>query len=68
MTGAAPYTQLNVNNPVSYVLQLVQQDWIAGIISLGAVTGMMTVILVMIYGGQDYSLHLARWLTTKIND
>ena len=32
-------------------MQLIHQDWIAGIISLGAVVGMMTVILVMLYGG-----------------
>lgn len=60
MTGVAPYTLLNVNNPVSYVLQLVQQDWIAGVISLGAVTGMMTVILVMIYGGSRLLFALGR--------
>lgn len=51
LTGIAPYTELNVANPVSYAIQLVGQDWIAGVISLGAITGMMTVILVMLYGG-----------------
>lgn len=51
LTGIAPYHQLNVSDPVSYVMQLVGQDWIAGIIALGAVVGMMTVILVMSYGG-----------------
>lgn len=51
LTGIAPYTKLNVDNPVSFAMQLVHQDWISGIISLGAVIGMMTVILVMLYGG-----------------
>ncbi|RID82419.1 amino acid permease [Peribacillus asahii] len=51
LTGMVSYTQLNVSDPVSFVMQLVHQDWIAGIISLGAVVGMMTVILVMCYGG-----------------
>lgn len=51
LTGIAPYTDLNVNNPVSFAMQLMNQDWIAGIIALGAVAGMMTVILVMLYGG-----------------
>lgn len=51
LTGIVPYTDLNVTDPVSYALQLVNQDWIAGIISLGAVVGMMTVILVMMFGG-----------------
>ncbi|RHW36188.1 amino acid permease [Lysinibacillus yapensis] len=60
ITGIAPYTQLNVSNPVSYVIQLVGQDWIAGIISLGAVTGMMTVILVMLYGSSRLIYAIAR--------
>ncbi|KMY54417.1 amino acid permease [Bacillus sp. FJAT-27231] len=51
LTGMVPYTKLNVSDPVSFVMQLVHQDWIAGVISLGAVVGMMTVILVMSYGG-----------------
>jgi len=60
LTGIAPYTDLNVSNPVSFVIQLVGQDWIAGIISLGAVTGMMTVILVMLYGGSRLIYAIAR--------
>ena len=51
LTGMAPYTHLNVSDPVSFAMQIVHQDWVAGIISLGAVVGMMTVILVMSYGG-----------------
>ncbi|MFJ5764136.1 APC family permease [Lysinibacillus sp. NPDC093210] len=60
LTGMVPYTQLNVSDPVSYVMQLVHQDWIAGIISLGAVVGMMTVILVMSYGGTRLLYALGR--------
>ncbi len=51
LTGIVPYTQLNVSNPVSFALQLINQNWMAGVISLGAVIAMMTVILVMLYGG-----------------
>ena len=60
LTGMVPYTELNVSDPVSYVMQLVHQDWIAGIISLGAVLGMMTVILVMSYGGTRLLYALGR--------
>lgn len=60
LTGMVPYSQLNVSDPVSYVMQLVHQDWIAGIISLGAVVGMMTVILVMSYGGTRLLYALGR--------
>ncbi|GGH87877.1 APA family basic amino acid/polyamine antiporter [Pullulanibacillus pueri] len=51
LTGIAPYTGLNVDNPVTVAMQMVHQDWIAGVISLGAIIGMITVILVMLYGG-----------------
>lgn len=51
LTGMTPYTTLNVSDPVSFAMQLVNQDWAAGVISLGAVIGMITVILVMMYGG-----------------
>ena len=40
-----------LSDPVSFAMQIVHQDWVSGIISLGAVIGMMTVILVMLYGG-----------------
>lgn len=51
LTGIVPYTELNVTNPVSFAMQIVGQDWVAGVISLGAIVGMTTVILVMLYGG-----------------
>lgn len=60
LTGLAPYLKLNVADPVSYAMQLAHQDWIAGIISLGAVVGMMTVILVMTYGGTRVLYALGR--------
>ncbi len=60
LTGIVPYHALNVSDPVSYVMQMVHQDWIAGIISLGAVVGMMTVILVMSYGGTRLLYALGR--------
>ncbi|MFF2449896.1 amino acid permease [Neobacillus sp. NPDC058068] len=60
LTGMVSYTQLNVSDPVSFALQLVHQDWMAGVISLGAVIGMMTVILVMLYGGTRLLYALGR--------
>lgn len=73
LTGMVPFTNLNVSNPVSYAIQLAGQDWIAGIISLGAVTGMMTVILVMLYGGSRLLYAIARdgllpKFMTKLNE
>ncbi|MGM9966150.1 amino acid permease [uncultured Rummeliibacillus sp.] len=60
LTGMVPYTDLNVSNPVSFAMQLVHQDWVSGIISLGAVIGMMTVILVMLYGSTRLTYAFSR--------
>ena len=45
LTGMVKYTKLDVGNPVSYAMQLAHQDWFAGIIALGALIGMFTMIL-----------------------
>lgn len=49
LTGIVPYEMLNVKNPVAFALSYVEQDWVAGFISLGAITGITTVLLVMMY-------------------
>ncbi|KOO43841.1 amino acid permease [Priestia koreensis] len=50
LTGIVPYTELNVKNPVAFALNYINQDWVAGLISVGAITGITTVLLVMLYG------------------
>lgn len=51
MTGVVPFAQFKgVDHPVSLVLQMSRQNWVAGIIDIGAVLGMTTVMLVMLYG------------------
>src|SRR3984893_16363792 len=51
VTGIVPAAQFaNISHPVSYALQVAGQTWVAGFIDLGAVLGMLTVILVMSYG------------------
>ncbi|MGW9103311.1 amino acid permease [Priestia megaterium] len=50
LTGIVPYDQLNVKNPVAFALNYINQDWVAGFISLGAIVGITTVLLVMMYG------------------
>ncbi|WP_461202539.1 amino acid permease [Anoxybacillus sp. TBDG-1] len=49
LTGIVPYDQLGVKNPVAFALNYIHQDWVAGFISLGAITGITTVLLVMLY-------------------
>lgn len=60
LTGIVPYTELNVSDPVSFALQYVGADGIAGIISVGAVTGMTTVLLVMLYGQTRIAYSMSR--------
>jgi basic amino acid/polyamine antiporter, APA family len=50
LTGIVPYTHLDVKNPVAFALNYIHQDWAAGFISLGAIAGITTVLLVMMYG------------------
>jgi APA family basic amino acid/polyamine antiporter len=50
LTGIVPYQKLDVKNPVAFALTYIHQDWVAGFISLGAIIGITTVLLVMIYG------------------
>lgn len=50
LTGIVPYSQLNVAAPVAFAMNFIGQNWFAGLISLGAICGMTTVLLVMLYG------------------
>jgi len=51
VTGIVPSAQFaSISHPVSYALQVAGEKWVAGFIDLGAVLGMLTVILVMAYG------------------
>lgn len=51
LTGITPWQQFaGVAHPVSLSFQQIGANWIAGFIDLGAVIGMVTVILVMSFG------------------
>ncbi|MFC3624543.1 amino acid permease [Vogesella amnigena] len=51
MTGIVPFMQFKgIDHPVSLALQVAKLDWFAGFVDLGAILGMLTVILVMTYG------------------
>ncbi|MGN7450409.1 amino acid permease [Bacillus safensis] len=50
MTGIVPFMNFEgVSHPVSLVLQVAGQNWVAGIVDVGAILGMTTVMLVMLY-------------------
>jgi basic amino acid/polyamine antiporter, APA family len=50
LTGIVPFNMLNVKDPVAFALQFIGQDWAAGFISLGAIVGITTVLIVMMFG------------------
>lgn len=49
MTGAVPYTELNTSEPVAHVLRKLGYNFGSALVGVGAVAGLSTVCLVMIY-------------------
>lgn len=61
VTGTTNYQLLKgIDHPISKVLEVVGQNWIAGFIDLGAILGMTTVLLVMLYGQIRISYAMSR--------
>lgn len=60
LTGMISYTKLNVGAPVALALESVGQNAIAGLISVGAVFGITTVILALIYAQVRLSYAMSR--------
>lgn len=60
LTGMVPYSALNVSSPVAHALLLFNYRFAAGIVALGAVAGLTTVILVMYYGFTRVFLAMTR--------
>lgn len=50
LTGILPYYKLNVPSPVSYSLIQIGLGWAGAIIAIGAIAGLTTVLLAMLYG------------------
>jgi APA family basic amino acid/polyamine antiporter len=50
LTGILPYSELNVASPVSYSLIKIGLGWAGAIVAVGAIAGLTTVLLVMLYG------------------
>jgi APA family basic amino acid/polyamine antiporter len=60
LTGAVPYKLLNVASPISHALLLLGQPVIAGIVGVGAIAGLATVMLVLFYGLSRVFLAMSR--------
>lgn len=50
LTGIVPYAQLDIKDPVAFAIRFIRQDFIAGIISVGAIVTLLTVLISMTYG------------------
>jgi APA family basic amino acid/polyamine antiporter len=50
MTGVVPYRQLNVADPVALVLNVLKMPWASAVVSVGALAGITSVLLVLLLG------------------
>jgi APA family basic amino acid/polyamine antiporter len=50
LTGMVPYKLLNNSAPVAFALQYVGSNWIASIVSVGALCGITSVLLTSLFG------------------
>ena len=50
LTGLVPYADLNVSDPIAKVVDVIGLTWFAILVKIGALTGLTTVILVLLYG------------------
>jgi APA family basic amino acid/polyamine antiporter len=60
MTGILPYGELNDPAPMAKVFSAIGQDWAAGLVSLGAIAGLTTVIMVLILGQSRVAFAMSR--------
>ncbi|MDH7479396.1 MAG: amino acid permease, partial [Syntrophomonadaceae bacterium] len=60
LTGMVPYTDLNTASPVAYALLRAGLPWATAAISLGALAGLTSVLLVMLYGQSRIFFAMAR--------
>ncbi|WP_318503495.1 amino acid permease [Bacillus sp. T3] len=60
LTGMVPYTSLNVGDPVALALEVVGLNSIAGVISVGAVAGITTVLLALIFAQVRLTFAMSR--------
>lgn len=60
MTGVLSYKKLNVSEAMSYVLLSQGHNYVAEIVSLGAVLGIMAVVFAFIYAGSNILKSMSR--------
>ena len=59
-TGVVPYRQLDVPDPIALAADRAGMGWMAGLIKLGAIAGLSSVIMVMLLGQSRVFYSMAR--------
>jgi len=60
MTGIVPYTELAQDAPMAYVFQAIGQNWAAGLVSVGAICGLTSVIMILMLGQSRVAFAMSR--------
>ncbi|HYP83401.1 amino acid permease [Variovorax sp.] len=60
LTGLVPYQRLNVPDPIALGIDVIGQQWLSLCVKLGALLGLTTVILVLLYGQSRIFYTIAR--------
>jgi APA family basic amino acid/polyamine antiporter len=60
LTGVVPYTMLNNSEPVAYAMRAIGMNFGGALVALGAISGITTVLLILMYGQTRVFLAMAR--------
>jgi len=60
LTGVVPYTLLNNSEPVAFALRAIGMNFGSAVVAVGAICGITTVLLVMIFGQTRVFLAMSR--------
>ena len=60
LTGVVPYTSLNNSEPVAFALRAIGMNFGSAVVALGAICGITTVLLVLIFGQTRVFLAMSR--------
>ncbi len=60
LTGVVPLAEIDIQAPVAHAMRYIGQDWVAGFISIGALTGLTSVLLVLMLAGTRILFAMSR--------
>ncbi len=60
LTGMQPMNEIDVTAPIAFAMRAVHQDWFAGAISIGALAGLTSVLIVLVFGTSRILYAMAR--------